>query len=347
MTCVAGETWAADAGDPDLCPDNYQVTFGRGFRYDTPRARYLSREYNPIFLNLDPPQFVPESSVWTSDESDAAYGDFTVSGGNASHTASYEPGLWRSGSPGFAYLHNDAIGTLRVTTDATGAAETLRAYTAFGEPLTPPSDRYGYAGAWGYQAHEDFPFLHVGHRYYDPGSGRFLQRDPIGLRGGPNVYAYALNCPTKKTDPNGTFGFADALASVAIRGTLIGAVSGGLIAHLSGGNAWAGAVGGAIAGALTGFGVVAWVGGAIGGGVTGALDAFASADDITIEAGVNAFITGIFGGVGGRWGLLGALAGDLFAEAGTLYFWNIPRKLHDEMQANAGLWLWRSAGVAR
>ena len=80
-------------------------------------------------------------------------------------------------------------------------------YTAFGErisgTMTGAGDRYGYAGAYGYQSHQDFPFLHVVHRYYDPSTGRFLQRDPIGIRGGINVYAYARNGPTIRIDPHG------------------------------------------------------------------------------------------------------------------------------------------------
>jgi uncharacterized protein RhaS with RHS repeats len=34
-------------------------------------------------------------------------------------------------------------------------------------------------------------------------SARFIQADPIGLEGGPNVYAYANNAPTMYTDPLG------------------------------------------------------------------------------------------------------------------------------------------------
>jgi RHS repeat-associated protein len=71
-----------------------------------------------------------------------------------------------------------------------------------------PEDRYGYAGAWGYQTHDfpsgdPIPFVHVGARYYDPASGRFLQRDPIGIRGGLNVYLYLGNQPTMGADPSG------------------------------------------------------------------------------------------------------------------------------------------------
>ena len=40
------------------------------------------------------------------------------------------------------------------------------------------------------------------HRYYDPMQGRYITQDPIGLRGGWNLYAYALE-PTSGIDPEG------------------------------------------------------------------------------------------------------------------------------------------------
>ncbi|RJP74812.1 MAG: RHS repeat-associated core domain-containing protein [Desulfobacteraceae bacterium] len=38
------------------------------------------------------------------------------------------------------------------------------------------------------------------YRYYDPSVGRYLTPDPIGLAGGINLYAYALNNPTNLID---------------------------------------------------------------------------------------------------------------------------------------------------
>ncbi|HEY3265367.1 MAG TPA: RHS repeat-associated core domain-containing protein [Armatimonadota bacterium] len=43
----------------------------------------------------------------------------------------------------------------------------------------------------------------MGHRYYDPATGRFLTRDPISYAGGINLYAYCQNNPVNLTDPAG------------------------------------------------------------------------------------------------------------------------------------------------
>lgn len=45
-------------------------------------------------------------------------------------------------------------------------------------------------------------------RYYDPAAQRFVQEDPIGFAGGPNLYAYGDGNPTNGRDPSGLrFGF--------------------------------------------------------------------------------------------------------------------------------------------
>jgi len=40
-------------------------------------------------------------------------------------------------------------------------------------------------------------------RDYDPTTGRYIESDPIGLRGGLNTYGYALNNSTRFFDPDG------------------------------------------------------------------------------------------------------------------------------------------------
>ena len=89
------------------------------------------------------------------------------------------------------------------------------AFTAFGERIVgtqnSTSTRFGYVGSYGYEStpnfgtdpDSDIGFLHVGARYYDPATGRFLQRDPIGIRGGTNAYGYTGGHPTVSIDPTG------------------------------------------------------------------------------------------------------------------------------------------------
>lgn len=63
--------------------------------------------------------------------------------------------------------------------------------------------RYGFLGSWGYQEEAGLSYLHVGFRWYNPSTGRFLQRDPIGAVGGLNPYVYADNDPVHQLDPDG------------------------------------------------------------------------------------------------------------------------------------------------
>jgi len=155
------------------------------------------------------------------------------------------------------YLHNDHLGTLRQTTGTTGAASGSDVFTAFGERQAGSSDRFGYVGAWGYQStpipesltpDTAFPYMHVGARYYDPSSGRFLQRDPIGIRGGSNVYLYAQGAPSALLDPLGlrvSVGKIIAHAGGSVVGGLIGLCIGGAL-----GGPLGGAAGGLLGGSV-------------------------------------------------------------------------------------------------
>jgi RHS repeat-associated protein len=96
-----------------------------------------------------------------------------------------------------------------------GSATSPRVFTAFGEPISGASARYGYVGSWGYQAHEEFPFFHVGARYYDPAIGRFLQRDPIGINGGFNAYSYVNGMATLFLDPLGLYSWFNSAKGAA------------------------------------------------------------------------------------------------------------------------------------
>jgi RHS repeat-associated protein len=63
-------------------------------------------------------------------------------------------------------------------------------------------DPVGFGGQWG-QYKDASGLVAMTHRYYDPGTGRFINRDPIGYQGGINIYAYAGGNPVNNFDPSG------------------------------------------------------------------------------------------------------------------------------------------------
>ena len=61
--------------------------------------------------------------------------------------------------------------------------------------------RYGFTG----REHDaESGLIYFRARTYDPASGQFLQRDPIGFAAGDlNIYAYTWNDPYNWKDPSG------------------------------------------------------------------------------------------------------------------------------------------------
>jgi RHS repeat-associated protein len=61
-------------------------------------------------------------------------------------------------------------------------------------------------GSLGVRTDADTGMIYMRQRWYDPTLQRFISRDPIGLAGGANLYAYADGNPTKIVDPTGQQG---------------------------------------------------------------------------------------------------------------------------------------------
>jgi hypothetical protein len=57
----------------------------------------------------------------------------------------------------------------------------------------------------------------MGARFYNQGTGRFTQRDPIGYKGGLNLYSYAFNNPLYFIDPFGLAFMSDARCAELFR----------------------------------------------------------------------------------------------------------------------------------
>lgn len=101
----------------------------------------------------------------------------------------------------------DGLGTVRALTDGTGALTDTRDVDAFGLPTRsqgPSAQPFGFAGE---QRDAETGLVYLRARYYDPGLGRFLQRDPLAGRltrpGTLNRYTYGRNNPVRYTDPSG------------------------------------------------------------------------------------------------------------------------------------------------
>lgn len=67
----------------------------------------------------------------------------------------------------------------------------------------------------GQQYDEESGLYYNRHRYYNPGQGRYITQDPIGLKGGLNPYQYPLN-PIMNTDPLGLINFGTGMNSTGL-----------------------------------------------------------------------------------------------------------------------------------
>ena len=72
-----------------------------------------------------------------------------------------------------------------------------------GGAATTPRDPVGFGGQFGYYTDTETGLLCLTHRYYDPGTGKFINRDPIGYQGGMNLYGFADGNPVNEEDEDG------------------------------------------------------------------------------------------------------------------------------------------------
>ena len=102
------------------------------------------------------------------------------------------------------YYHQDALGSVTDLTDSVGATAKSYAYDAYGNILESPGSLdqpYTYTGR---EFDAENGLMYYRARYYDPSSGRFIQKDPIGFEGGDaNLYSYVKGNPPNFSDPSG------------------------------------------------------------------------------------------------------------------------------------------------
>ena len=106
------------------------------------------------------------------------------------------------------YAHGDGLGSLRLVTDASGAAVGSATYEPWGAPRAGSATLGGY-GFTGELTDAETGFVYLRARYLDPGTGRFITQDTYpGTPGSPmsqHRFAYGNDNPLSYTDPSGHF----------------------------------------------------------------------------------------------------------------------------------------------
>ncbi len=109
------------------------------------------------------------------------------------------------------YLFNDQ-GSVTTLTNEVGRPIKHYLYDPYGNltnTTTDPNNNFTFIGRYGGYKDWDSGLIQFQHRWYDSNLGRWMSRDPIGVRGGVNVYEYVGNRPNVFTDATGYYGTSD------------------------------------------------------------------------------------------------------------------------------------------
>ena len=103
-------------------------------------------------------------------------------------------------------MHTDHLGTPQLVTDNTQAIVWQADYKPFGEATMTTelvTNNLRFPGQY-FDGETGLYYNYF--RDYDPSIGRYIESDPIGLRGGLSTYLYTVANPISRVDPSGLFG---------------------------------------------------------------------------------------------------------------------------------------------
>lgn len=102
------------------------------------------------------------------------------------------------------YVHNDHHNTPQVVTAQNQSVVWMADYEPFGKAKLNASNSINFSARFPGQYLDSETGLYYNYfRDYDPSIGRYIESDPIGLRGGINTYAYVEGNPMAGVDPTG------------------------------------------------------------------------------------------------------------------------------------------------
>jgi len=181
------EVWNGEAGSGSLTARYYYDPFGRRLWKEAGGVR---------------------TYFHYSDEGLIAEADAS---GNVVKSYGYKPGstwmtdpLFMKVGDQYYFYHNDHLGTPQEMTAVNGAVVWRAEYSSFGEATVEVEAVENHLRFPGQYFDAETGLHYNWHRYYDPGIGRYLRADPIGLQKGKNhLFAYVLNNPINLIDPLG------------------------------------------------------------------------------------------------------------------------------------------------
>jgi|GEM_PF-3220560 len=129
--------------------------------------------------------------------------------GDGSVKAAYflgvDRGAIKTGGQWYIYI-KDSRGSITGMVDQAGNRVATYRASDFGEATVDQGSVYNPFRWNGEQVDSETGLVYLRNRYYQPSTGRFLQRDPIGYEGGLNLYAFCNGDPVNKNDPSGLDG---------------------------------------------------------------------------------------------------------------------------------------------
>ena len=101
------------------------------------------------------------------------------------------------------FFINDHLGTPQLLLDKNGEAVWQGNQKPFGSGTADPEKVANIFRFPGQMYDAETGLYYNWNRYYDPDTGRYLNPDPIGLKGGVNMYGYANSNPVVYIDQDG------------------------------------------------------------------------------------------------------------------------------------------------